>query len=65
MDPVTVGRYRADQFSPPGSGWLGYVETREWIVFEAEDGTLMVANGRTEAGSAIADEWVTIPRRVA
>lgn len=63
MDPVTVARYRSEQFSPPGSGWKGYCETRDWIVFEHEDGTLVVANGRTDTGAAIGDEWVTIPRQ--
>lgn len=62
LKPVTVARYRPEQFSPPGSGWLGYVETDDWIVFAHEDGRLFVINGRTQTGAALDDSWVEVPR---
>lgn len=59
MKPVTVGRYRQEDFAPlaeqVASGevsdrWLGWVETEDWIVYEHADGSLYVWNGRNHAG---------------
>lgn len=58
MDPVTVGRYDGDGLQPviastgqaAGPSWRGFVETKNWIVWETSDGELYVFNGREESG---------------
>jgi len=63
MKPVTVARYKpgGEPGSPYGGhGFLGYVETDDWIVWEHEDGTLYVANGREPSGAV--DVWSQVPR---
>lgn len=65
LKPVTVGRY-SDHGHPEspygGHGFVGWVETEDWIVWEAEDGSLYVANGREPNGGV--DVWSIVPRGV-
>lgn len=59
MKPVTVGRYKPENFDAlaeqVASGevsdrWLGWVETEDWIVYEHESGDLYAFNGRRPEG---------------
>lgn len=57
MDPVTVSRYEGEGLVPRHEdgvdpAWLGYVETKNWIVYENSVGELHCFNGRTETGAA-------------
>lgn len=76
MKPVTVGRYKPGETMPgeaqvvtggsPGYGnghdWLGWVETEDWILFENENGTITVFNGRTESGAVKGPAVVVFPQ---
>ena len=69
LKPVTVGRY-----DPPGEDYLvelaepgvpppyiGYVETRDWILYEQTDGTLTIYNQRTASGEVMGQPTVIRP----
>jgi hypothetical protein len=62
LKPVTVGRYRNEDFEPLAElvangdisdQWNGWVETEDWIVYEHADGSLHVFNGRNEFGGCV------------
>lgn len=66
MDPVTVSRYDGEGLVPRHEGgvdpaWLGYVETKNWIVYENAVGELYCFNGRDETG-AVRGPQVVIQR---
>ena len=50
MDRVEVGRYPNPQAV---GGWLGWVATPEWIVFEHESGSIAAFNGRDVRGGVV------------
>ena len=49
MNRVIVGRYS----NPQEVGFNGWIETDDWIVWEALDGKLFIARGRSEDGAVL------------
>ena len=66
MKPVTVGRYSKGDYEVVGGDpvpsetpyFNGWIETEDWIVFEAHDGALWVHHGRDESGAVIGPPMV-------
>lgn len=56
MKPVTIGRYDGTD----AVGYAGWIETDDWIMFEALDGSLLVFQGR-DASGAVQGEPTIIP----
>jgi len=71
LEPVTVGRYDVEGQAGPwnvdgsdGGAVLGYVETKDWIVWMYADGAVQVFNGR-DANGAVYGRSVIIRRQEA
>lgn len=58
MKPVTIGRY--DEAEPVG--YTGWIETEDWAMFEALDGSLLVFQGRGESGAVLGEPTIVPPR---
>ena len=55
MKPITTGSYQNS------NGFKGWIETVNWIVFEKDNGDLIVFNGRNLKTGAVMSDGIVIP----